>query len=195
MLYDINHTGFKNMDQFIEYAEGASVAPAAIFVHLCCLQEIDGEYVPFHQNAADLARPCALFSYLVHIVRDFEKDQKENLNYFPTDLLLKYNLTPNQLRKIAEGDMVTVGFRKMLNEYCEVAKKYRSETIQTIHHLENKIENRYFNSLKLIFNLYELVFNKINLENGSFTTEELNPKIEELKATIEQTLIVEKIPA
>jgi phytoene/squalene synthetase len=35
MIYDINHSGFETFDAFINYAEGASVALASVFVHLC----------------------------------------------------------------------------------------------------------------------------------------------------------------
>ncbi len=80
MQYDITHTGFPTFESFIQYAEGASVAPAAIFVHLCCLQkEGDGFTLP-DIDILEVARPCAIFSYLVHIIRDFQKDQRENLN-------------------------------------------------------------------------------------------------------------------
>ena len=34
MIYDINNDGFPTIDAFLDYAEGASVAPASIFVHL-----------------------------------------------------------------------------------------------------------------------------------------------------------------
>ena len=34
------------------------------------------------------ATPCAMFSYLVHIIRDFQKDQQNNLNYFADDVMI-----------------------------------------------------------------------------------------------------------
>jgi phytoene/squalene synthetase len=37
MIHDINHDGFSTFSEFLEYSEGASVAPASVFVHLCCL--------------------------------------------------------------------------------------------------------------------------------------------------------------
>ena len=42
MIYDINNDGFPTLDTFLEYAGGASVAPASIFVHLNGLQKING---------------------------------------------------------------------------------------------------------------------------------------------------------
>ena len=63
MLYDIDHNGFDTLDQFMEYAEGASVAPASVFVHLCCLSEGDNGYTTPDYDIIEVARPCAIFSY------------------------------------------------------------------------------------------------------------------------------------
>src|SRR5512133_1610622 len=46
MIYDINNDGFPTLDAFLNYAGGASVAPASIFVHLNGLQVINGNYEP-----------------------------------------------------------------------------------------------------------------------------------------------------
>jgi len=40
-------------------------------------------------NVKEAAIPCAIFSYLVHIIRDFQKDQFNNLNYFADDRIIK----------------------------------------------------------------------------------------------------------
>jgi phytoene/squalene synthetase len=42
MIYDINNDGFPTLKAFLNYSEGASVAPAAIFVHLNSIQGKDG---------------------------------------------------------------------------------------------------------------------------------------------------------
>ena len=54
-------------------------------------------------NVIDVARPCALFSYIVHIIRDFQQDQMENLNYFALDVLRKHGLQPADLKAIEPG--------------------------------------------------------------------------------------------
>ena len=107
MLYDVDHDGFVTMDEFLEYSQGASVAPASIFVHLNSIPK-KGEVPPF--DVREAATPCAIFSYLVHIIRDFQKDQLNNLNYFADDLLLKNNLTRNDLQEIAHGGKVGRNF-------------------------------------------------------------------------------------
>ncbi len=89
MIYDINNDGFATLDSFLEYAGGASVAPASIFVHLNGISLKDGRYAdpPFDVKWA--STPCAVFSYIVHIIRDFQKDQLNNLSYFADDMIVK----------------------------------------------------------------------------------------------------------
>jgi phytoene/squalene synthetase len=103
MIYDINNDGFSTMKAFLDYSGGASVAPAAIFVHLNSISKNNGSYnnPPFDVRWA--AKPCAIFSYFVHIIRDFQKDQLNNLSYFADDLIAGSGLTRERLREFANG--------------------------------------------------------------------------------------------
>ena len=184
MVFDIHHDGFRTFDEFLDYAEGASNGPASVFVHLCCLDKLQGEYVPSPYNISDVARPCAIFSYLVHIIRDFQKDQFNNLNYFALDILEKNGLTPDDLKLIARGGEITEGFRNMIREYMAKAEKYKSDTLNMIRMLENRLEPRYLLSLKIINQLYIDIYDRIDPENGSFTMAELNPTAEEIRDSV-----------
>lgn len=184
MLYDISHDGFSTLEDFMEYAEGASVAPASIFVHLCCLSEENGEYQTPEYNIVDVARPCAVFSYLVHIIRDFQEDQLSNLNYFANDILARNNLSSPDLRKIAQGAAIPGSFRSVIAEYCEHALLYQGQTLQEIKKLSAKLSQRYLLSLHMIYNLYQMVFERIDIEKGNFTTAELNPTPREIKTKV-----------
>ncbi|MBA7523239.1 hypothetical protein ES705_15362 [subsurface metagenome] len=184
MIYDINHDGFPTYNDFILYAEGASVAPASVFVHLCCLGKYNNQYIPPDFDVMEIARPCALFSYLVHIIRDFQKDQFNNLNYFANDILENNNLVPSDLKKIANGAPITKAFRNVIEEYYSYAENYKQETLQIIRRIEDQLEQRYLLSLYIIFNLYLQVFERIDIANGLFITEELNPTPEEVKERI-----------
>ena len=44
MIYDIYNDGFPTLQAFLDYAKGASVAPASIFVHLCGLKCDNDQY-------------------------------------------------------------------------------------------------------------------------------------------------------
>ena len=160
MIYDIHFDGFSSMQAFLEYAGGASVAPASVFVHLCGLKKVNSSY--FH-NTFDLkatATPCAVFSYLVHIIRDFQKDTLHNLCYFPDDLIHKYGLSRESLRNIANGSPVTEGFRNLIREYYETAGEYHDKTCEMIRQVRPTLGPRYRLSLDIIFNLYLLVYER-----------------------------------
>lgn len=181
MIHDINHDGFSTLDEFMEYAEGASVAPASIFVHLCCLSEENGEYRVPDYDVVQVARPCAIFSYLVHIVRDFQEDQLHNLNYFAGDVLERNQIQPSDLRAIAEGAPVPGSFRNVIHEYYRLADQYRIATLQQLEDLNPKLSGRYLFSLHLIYRLYKMVYDRIDVKQGSFTREELNPTPVEIR--------------
>ena len=189
MIYDIYHDGFESMQAFLEYAGGASVAPAAIFVHLAGLREKDGIYSDPAFNVRGAASSCAIFSYLVHIIRDFQKDQLNNLNYFADDLVLKYGLTRADLLKIAGGAGIENGFRQLINEYYIAADEYRLKTYNCINSIWPYLGPRYQLSLEIIFELYLMVFERIDIKKGRFTTEELNPTPQESRERVYKTIV------
>jgi phytoene/squalene synthetase len=184
MIYDINNDGFPTLNAFLEYSGGASVAPASIFVHLNGLQKLNGNYElpPFDVRWA--ATPCAIFSYLVHIIRDFQKDQLNNLSYFADDLIIENNLTRKDLREFAEGRAVNDNFRNLISHYYLLADEYRLKTYDIIKEIKPLLEPRYQLSLEIIFDLYLMVFERIDLKNGKFTTDELNPNPQETKERV-----------
>lgn len=189
MIYDINNNGFPTMDAFLEYTGGASVAPASIFVHLNGLMKVNGQYENPPFNVKWAATPCAIFSYLVHIIRDFQKDQLNNLSYFADDLIIKNGLTRNKMREFAEGKPVNNNFRNLIKHYYSLADEYRRKTYDIIKEIKSLHEPRYQLGLEIIFDLYQMVFERIDIQNGKFTTEELNPTPEETKERVYDTIM------
>ncbi|HET9571784.1 MAG TPA: squalene/phytoene synthase family protein [Bacteroidales bacterium] len=189
MIYDISHDGFPSLQAFLDYAEGASVAPAAIFVHLCGLNGENGLYQVPSFDVQKAARACAVFSYLVHIIRDFQKDQFDHLNYFADDLLDKYGLTRLQLDEMAHGAPILTGFRDMIREYLVVADAYRLKTYDIIQEIKPHLHPRCQLSLDIIFNLYLMVFERIDATNSNFTAKELNPTADEVKERVYKTIL------
>jgi len=189
MIFDINNDGFPTLDSFLEYAGGASVAPASIFVHLNSLQKIHGHYEPPQFDVKWAATPCAIFSYAVHIIRDFQKDQLNNLSYFADDLIIKNGLTRKMLSEFAEGKPVDDKFRNLMHHYYLLADEYRLKTYDIIKEIRPLLEPRYQLSLEIIFDLYLMVFERIDLKNGKFTTEELNPTPDETRERVYKKII------
>jgi phytoene/squalene synthetase len=188
MIYDIHHSGFSSLEGFLEYSRGASIAPASVFVHLCGINKGQTGYSAPAYDIRRVATPCAIFSYLVHIIRDFQKDQLNNLNYFADDMILKHGLRREELYEIALGGSIKDGFRSMIKEYCQLADQHRVKTYEMIREISPFLEPRYQLSLEIIFNLYLMVYERINVAEGNFTGEELNPTASEIKARVYQTI-------
>ena len=192
MIYDIHNDGFSTFQDFMNYAGGASVAPASIFVHLCGIRKKNGQYTGPEFDVKKASTPCAVFSYLIHIIRDFQKDQLNNLTYFADDLIAKNELTRRDLKDIALGGVIRPGFRDLIRNYYLVADDYRQKTFDAINDIWPFLEPRYQLSLEIIFNLYLMVFERINIEHGNFTETELNPTSVEIKERVYQTIMASK---
>jgi phytoene/squalene synthetase len=184
MIYDIYNDGFPTLQAFLDYASGASVAPASIFVHLCGLTKKEDQYIAPAFDVKRVATPCAVFSYLVHIIRDFVKDHTHNLNYFPDDLMAKNGLDREKLLTMANGGEISTGFREMIRELYMVADEYRQKTYEIMQEIKPHLEPCSQLSLEIIFGLYLMVFERIDTDQGTFTTDELNPTPEEIKERV-----------
>ncbi len=189
MIYDIYHDGFATLETFLDYSKGASIAPASVFVHLCGIAQESGKFKEPVFDVRTAATPCAVFSYIVHIIRDFRKDQHNNLNYFADDLIAKYGLDRHQLKSISNGGVIPRGFRELIREYYFLADEYRVKTYRMIQEVKPMVEPRYQLSLEIIFDLYLMVFERINPDSGLFTAEELNPTPQEIRDRVYKVIL------
>lgn len=189
MLYDVTHDGFATLNDFMQYSAGASVAPASVFVHLAGLQERDGKYHDPPFDVRRTAQPCAIFSYLVHIMRDFRKDQLNNLSYFADDIMARHDLTRKSMLEMALGAPLTEGFRAMMRKYLEIADRYRLDTLSVMEDVCPQMDPRYRLSLEIIFELYMMVFERIDPEHGTFSAAELNPTPAETRERVRKVIM------
>lgn len=188
MIYDIHNNGFPTVETFLQYSEGAAVAPASVFLHLCCLNENNAPNPHPSMELLKLARPCAIFSYIVHIIRDFQIDQLDNLNYFAEDVLREYKISADDLKNMANGGVIMPGFRKVVQVYLGYAEKYRQQTEAAIDKLRPFLSERYLLSLDIIYGLYLEIFNRIDVEKCSFNTSELTPTPEETRIIVSEII-------
>lgn len=188
MIYDLQHEGFASFLVFARYTEGAAIAPAAVFMHLCGVRKTDGRYLRPAYDIRQAARMLALFSYLVHILRDFEKDQLSNLNYYADTLIQRHHLTRADLKQIAESNVPTPDFRALIQDYHRIAGFYRAGAQRQINLLLPLLEPRYQLSLQMIYGLYNQIFEKVDPQAGQFTTKSLNPSLSEVQARIEHII-------
>jgi len=188
MIYDIYHSGFSTFQDFLKYSEGAAVAPGSVFTFLCEIRKVNGEYHPPPFDAQKASRPTARYCYLVHIIRDFQKDQNENLNYFSDDLMAEYGLNIPKLKEVASGGEVPTGLRSLMGRYVKMAEGYRRESINALEKIGPHLEPRYMLSLNVLHSLYDQIFERVDVLNGSFTADELNPSPEEIDERIMDTI-------
>ena len=188
MNFDLSHDGFSSFLEFIRYSKGAAVAPAAVFMHLCGIRKDAGGYRGPAFDVRKAARPLALFSYLVHTVRDFEKDQKAGLNNFPDDLVIKAGLTRGQLQDIANGSPVANealgAFRSLMHSYHGFISYYQSKARGMIDETKGHLDARAQLSLEVIYGLYTQIFERIDIEDGAFSAKELNPTPQEIETKL-----------
>lgn len=103
MVFDIDETPLETWADFEAYCEGATVAPAAVFLFVL---HATGDGPVRAEPGADLlfdqARDMAIFCYLVHIARDFAKDAARGgqLVTIPAAAFVAHGTT----RDIAEQD-------------------------------------------------------------------------------------------
>jgi phytoene/squalene synthetase len=185
MVYDINNKGFKTFRIFLNYAEGAVVAPAYIFLHLCGVTKKNGQYFTPKFEIREAAKSAALFAYIVHIFRDFQKDQNSNQNFFAEDLMVKNGVDYSNLKKVPFGDHMPLCVRGLMKDYYDYAEYYRKKTRLMMGKIKNYLQPRYQLSLEIVYNLYLQIFERIDVQKGKFTTLELNPSPSDIKNRID----------
>lgn len=187
MIYDLEHDSFKTFLIFARYCEGAAIAPASIFMHLCGFSSNKSNKFTDIRKAA---RPLAIFSYVVHIMRDFQKDQQAGLNYFSNDILESKGVTLQDLRDTAEGKPIKPEFRAVIREYYQIGEYYRKMSRANLDNILPLLSSQYQLSLNVIYGLYLQIYERVKPQSGIFDTSELNPKPSEVKARL-NTIISE----
>ena len=188
MIYDLNNNGFNSLNTFVKYSEGAAISPGSIFMHLCGVNKINGYYLPPKFDVRKAARSLSLFSYLVHVIRDFQKDQNNNLNYIPNRLINESGLTNTALKDIAVSGNIGFEFRELMKWYYKIIKHYRNKSRNMLDKMDGSLQPRYKLSLEIIYSLYLQIFERIDIQNGNFTSEELNPSEEEIQTRVKLIL-------
>lgn len=185
MIFDLHHDQFPSFIVFLRYCEGAAIAPASVFVHLCGIVRQDDGYTAPSFDIRIAARYLAIFSYLVHIIRDIHKDQHAGLNYFSADLLRRSNLTAETLRYQITSDAIDSKARGLIAEVVRIAEFYRSKARKGLDQLCPQLDNRYALSLEIIYSLYCQILERVDPAKGTFLAEELQPTPGEIRARLQ----------
>jgi len=188
MIWDVYHDHFPTLRSFLDYSEGAAVAPASIFTHLCGARPTENGYLPPPYDIRDAARMLARFCYFVHILRDFEKDQKRNLDYFADNILSEEGVKPADLKAAAESGRMTASVRAVMNRYLGYAEHYRIRSRRNLDRLAPYLEPRYRLSLELIYTLYLQIFERLRSGGHHFMETEVMPASNDVQMRIDDAI-------
>lgn len=128
MQTDVMVSSFKTWDELRGYMQGASVAPAVIFMYLVLMRpDAHGKfgtswnYTQVYEATEDLA----IFCYCVHILRDVAEDLTlgvSGLVYLPEEELSRFGIGVADLHAMRESGMATDDYRQMA---CSMADRAR----------------------------------------------------------------------
>ncbi len=165
MIFDLSHSEFATFREFLKYSEGASVAPASVFVHLCGVGGTGSIYSVPEFDVHRAARPLAVFCYLTHILRDFVKDQERDLNYFPRDLVEAQDLNSTELRRLAREKSTDTRLTNLIVRYASIADRYGSRARLELDRIGRHLDKPYRLSLDVIHALYNELLERVDRQH------------------------------
>ena len=158
MQKDVGKDSFSTLPEFVQYAEGAAIAPATVFMFLLTAQGYGKDYYwKFSEKKIyKFARELALFCYLTHVIRDVSSDLqlgKGGLLYIAEQDLDKFGLKKKDLLKFRREKTINSGFRKLAERYIALARSYEAKGRRLLRRLNQSIgkDSRFILSLLLEF--------------------------------------------
>lgn len=163
MQRDIAETPFVTWSDFDTYCEGATVAPASIFIYvLSASLEEEGPRNRLPAPVADCARSMAIFCYLVHIARDLGKDAaaSPNLVTLPQEVLEPLGLNRESLGarlKLGETEAVI----PLVSAISHRASEFRTQAIAWQDRLSDQLSFKEKTALNALMTVYKSLHSAI----------------------------------
>lgn len=167
MRRDLEQYGFATYSEFLEYTEGASVAPATIYLYLIAAEqdsEEDAFYPPSDFDLIQCGRQLGLFTYIGHILRDLARDLAagdQGLLYLAADDMAAHGLTAQTLLTDLASGSSSPPLRALTCDLVERARAAAERGRACMQVLEGKLSSDRAFILELIVRIYEKVVEKI----------------------------------
>lgn len=201
MRWDIENSRFDTFNEFLNYTEGATIAPATVFISVLLAQP-DGEKYNCSINGANpyyYAKELAVFCYLTHILRDVAYDlalEDSGLIYLPMEDLSRFSISEKDLWKFKISKSINKKFQQMMKYQIRRARNFGYSGKAKMNRLFEYLDSDCRFILNLLVSLYEKTMDKIesaayNVFNGKH---ELN-SFEILRTTVNnaRTNSIEKL--
>lgn len=165
---DLANPRFDTYRQFLEYAEGATVAPTTIYLFLLSSRpESPGglRYRPPEDfDVLECGRQLGLFAYLTHILRDLPQDLaagEEGLLYLARDDMDRFGVTQEVLQACLTTRGASEPIRRLLEELSERARAHLKAGRALLDGLEGDLAPDCAFILELIVGIYEASLDRI----------------------------------
>jgi phytoene/squalene synthetase len=170
MRSDLVAGEFKCWSGFLEYAEGATVAPTTIYLLLIVsrLSKSKNSYeIPIEFDLFTCGRYLGIFAYLAHIIRDLVKDIKaESTRICITDEdMAIHGLSIDQIKRDVIKHHATPQTRNLVKDLLLRAKNYHAKGSALAEGIKDFIESDCQFILELIIKIYEHIILKIESQD------------------------------
>lgn len=161
MTEDVAEADMPDWEAFDRYADGATVAPATVFIYLLACRFSDGHYrCDLPERPRYYASDLAVFCYLVHILRDLAKDagSRGRLVTIPRTVLAGFGLDRDTLADaLATGDHAKVD--RLADVLLNRADLHRSRGRERLTELMPHLDLREKVALEGLVRVYEGLHN------------------------------------
>ena len=166
MNRDVERVRFATYQEFLQYAEGATVAPTTIGLFLLAAQkQDDGQYrQPSNFDLVRCGRALGMFAYLGHILRDLPDDLaagKEGMLYLAADDMRRRQLTETMLFDNLTAGRSSEALRNLTAELIQRAHDALAEGQIYLTGFKGRMDRDCAFILQLIIAIYKAVLNKI----------------------------------
>lgn len=167
MHRDLEEQRFATYREFLEYTEGAAVAPTTIYLYLVASRSpAAGEpyRLPEGFDLLGSGRQLGTFAYLGHILRDLASDLatgREGLLYLATDDLEAFGITEAMLFADLAQRQASPQLRLLVSELVERARGFLQHGRRLLQALDGTLTPDCAFILELIVTLYQEVVERI----------------------------------
>ena len=167
MHRDLEEQRFATYRDFLNYAEGAAVAPTTIYLYLVASRSpAAGEpyLLPEGFDLLGSGRQLGIFAYLGHILRDLAADLatgREGLLYLAADDLEAFGITEAMLFADLAQRQASPPLRRLVSELVERAREFLQHGRRLLQALDGTLTPDCAFILELIVTLYQEVVDRI----------------------------------
>ena len=165
MRRDLTGNRFRDYEDFLDYAEGASVAPTTLYLYLLTGQPSSLGYVPPRRfDIGACGRALGRFAYIGHILRDLPQDLEAvdgGLLYLTEDDMTRHRVTTASLFEGLRIRHSDCNVRSLVRELIERARVELHAGRGLCAAIEGRIPPDCAFILRLIVRIYERVLDRI----------------------------------